>query len=107
MSPDITPPSKAQCHNTQGPLGSRQVCSSEWDAIEDCSIDMVSCPRVIVMEFCYLRLCMEILIDFLAVIAIIVTLPLDQILKSIVPHSTVKELFNCVLILAIDECWWW
>jgi hypothetical protein len=49
---------------------------------------------------------MEISMDFPAVIAIVVTLPLDQILKSIVPHSTVKELFDCVLFLTINECWW-
>jgi hypothetical protein len=49
---------------------------------------------------------MGISMDFPAVIAVIVTLPLDQILKSIVPHLTVKELFDCVLVLAINECWW-
>jgi hypothetical protein len=50
---------------------------------------------------------MEILMDFPAVIAVVVTLPLDQILKSIVPHSTVKDFFNCVLFLTINEHWWW
>jgi hypothetical protein len=43
---------------------------------------------------------------FPAVIAVVVTLLFDQILKSIVPHSTVKELFNCVIVFAIDERWW-
>jgi hypothetical protein len=47
-------------------------------------------------------------VAFPGVIAIVVTLPLDQqILKSIVPHSTVKDLFDCVLVLAINEHWWW
>jgi hypothetical protein len=58
------------------------------------------------MEFCYLLLCMEISMDFPAVIAVVITLPLDQILKSIVPHSTVKDFFDCVLFLPINECWW-
>jgi hypothetical protein len=35
---------------------------------------MASCTRVIAMEFCYLLLCMEILMDFPAVIAVVVTL---------------------------------
>jgi hypothetical protein len=51
---------------------------------------------------------MEISMDFPAVIAIIVTLPLDQILELIVPHLTVQDLLDYVLVLAIDECkWWW
>jgi hypothetical protein len=59
------------------------------------------------MEFCDLLLCMEILMDFPAVIAVIVTLPLDQILESIVPHSTAKDFFECVLFfLTINEHWW-
>jgi hypothetical protein len=49
---------------------------------------------------------MEISMDFPAVIAVVITLPLDQILKSIVPHSTVKDFFDCVLFLTINECWW-
>jgi hypothetical protein len=49
---------------------------------------------------------MEISMDFPAVIAVIITLPLDQILKSIVPHSTVKDFFDCVLFLPINERWW-
>jgi ABC-type uncharacterized transport system permease subunit len=48
----------------------------------------------------------DILIDFPAVIAIVITLPLDQILKSIVPHSIVQDLLNYVLVLAINEHWW-
>jgi hypothetical protein len=55
----------------------------------------------------HLRLCVEILMYFPTVIAVVVTLPLDQILELIVPHSAVKELFNCVFVLTIDECWWW
>jgi hypothetical protein len=38
---------------------------------------MTSCTRVIAMEFGYLLLCMEISMDFSAVIAVVVTLPLD------------------------------
>jgi hypothetical protein len=49
---------------------------------------------------------MEISMDFPAVIAVVVTLPLDQILESIVPHSTVKDFFDCVLFLTINERWW-
>jgi hypothetical protein len=49
---------------------------------------------------------MEIPMDFPAVIAVVVTLPLDQILESIVPHSTVKDFFDCVLFLPINQCWW-
>jgi hypothetical protein len=41
---------------------------------------MASHTRVIAMEFCYLHLCVEILMDFPAVIAVVITLPLDQIL---------------------------
>jgi hypothetical protein len=63
---------------------------------------MASCTRVIAMEFCCLLLCMEILMDFPTVIAVVITLPLDQILKSIVPHSTVKDFFDCVLFLPIN-----
>jgi hypothetical protein len=68
---------------------------------------MASCPRVITMEFCYLLLCMEISMDFPTVIAVVITLPLDQILESIVPHLTVKDFFNCVLFLPINQRWWW
>jgi hypothetical protein len=50
---------------------------------------------------------MEIPMDFPTVIAVVITLPLDQILKSIVPHSTVKDFFDCVLFLPINQCWWW
>jgi hypothetical protein len=66
---------------------------------------MASYTRVIVMEFCYFLLCMEILMDFPTVIAVVITLPLDQILKSIVPHSTVKDFFDCVLFLPINQRW--
>jgi hypothetical protein len=42
---------------------------------------------------------MEISMDLPTVIAVVITLPLDQILKLIVPHSTVKDFFDCVLFL--------
>jgi hypothetical protein len=48
---------------------------------------------------------MEILIDFPAVIPVIVTLRIDQILDLIVPHSTIKELFTYALVLAINQHW--
>jgi hypothetical protein len=54
MSPYITPPSKARCHDAQGSPGGGQICSGERDRVEDGHINMVGCIRVFAVELHYL-----------------------------------------------------
>jgi hypothetical protein len=89
MSPYVTPSSKVWCHNTQGSPCSHQICSSEGNEIEDSSIDMVSFSWIIAMEFCHLSLCMGLVMYLPAIVSVIVSFPLKQVLKVIVPYSTV------------------
>jgi hypothetical protein len=52
-------------------------------------INVASCPQVIAMEFCHLGSYMELMMHLPAIVTIIVSLPLDEVLKAIVPHLTV------------------
>jgi hypothetical protein len=104
MSPDITPISKVWHHDVQGSPGGCQICSSERDGVEDGSIDMADCSWVFVMEFLNIRSCMELVVHLPAVVTIIISLPLDQVFKVIVPHSTIEDCFNFIFLFTIDEC---
>jgi hypothetical protein len=50
---------------------------------------------------------MDLLMYLLAVIICIIAFPLDEILKVIVPHLTVKDLLNLILVVAINNCCRW
>jgi hypothetical protein len=42
-----------------------------------------------------------------AVITCVITFPLDEILEMVIPHATIKDLFNFIFILAINDSWGW
>jgi hypothetical protein len=42
----------------------------------------------------------------LAVITCVITFPLE-ILEMVIPHATMKDLFNFIFILAIKDSWGW
>jgi hypothetical protein len=50
---------------------------------------------------------MELVMCLPAVVILIISLPLDQVFKAIVPHLTVQDLFDCTLLFAINEHWQW
>jgi hypothetical protein len=43
-----------------------------------------------------------------AVMTFIVALPLDGVLELVIPHTSIKNLLNLILLVAIDDsgCWW-
>jgi hypothetical protein len=47
---------------------------------------------------------MELVVPLPAVVTIVISLPLDQVFKVIVPHSTVEDHFNFKFLFTIDEC---
>jgi hypothetical protein len=47
---------------------------------------------------------MELVVHLPAVV-IIVSLPLDQVFKAIVPHLTIEDSFNFEFLFAINEYW--
>jgi hypothetical protein len=49
---------------------------------------------------------MELVMHMPDIVTVIVSLPLDEVLKAIVPHSTVQDHFNLVFIFTVNECWW-
>jgi hypothetical protein len=67
---------------------------------------MSSCARVVVMECCNLQPGMDLLMYLPAVITCVIAFPLDQILKLVIPHVTVK-LLNLILVFAIDNSQGW
>jgi hypothetical protein len=42
-----------------------------------------------------------------AIVTIIISLPLDQILKVIVSHSAVRDIFDLIFVFPINKCQWW
>jgi hypothetical protein len=66
-----------------------QVSVSERNRVEYGHINVVSCSHIFVMEFHHLGLHMELVMHLPAIVTIIISLPLDKVLKVIVPHSTV------------------
>jgi hypothetical protein len=47
---------------------------------------------------------MDLLMYLPAVITCVIAFPLDEILKAIVPHSTIKDLLNLIPVLAVSDC---
>jgi hypothetical protein len=62
---------------------------------------------VFVMEFLNLHSCMELVVHLPAVVTVIISLPLDQVFKVIVPHSTIEDCFNFIFLFTINECQRW
>jgi hypothetical protein len=58
---------------------------------------MLSSAGVVVMEFCNLWPGLDLLMYLPAVITCIVAFPLDEILKVVIPHVTIKDLLNFIL----------
>jgi hypothetical protein len=51
---------------------------------------------------------MDLSIYLLAILTHIIALPLDEILKAVIPHMTIKDLLNLILLVAINNSgWWW
>jgi hypothetical protein len=42
-----------------------------------------------------------------AVITYVITFTLDEILKAIIPHVTIKNILNLILILTSNNHWGW
>jgi hypothetical protein len=38
---------------------------------------------------------------------IVITLPLDQVLQAVVPHSAVQYSLDLILFLTVDKSWGW
>jgi hypothetical protein len=67
-----------------------QISLSERNGMKKGYIDMVSHSWVFSMELCHFSLCMELVMHMPAIyVTIIVSLPLDKVLRAIVPHLTV------------------
>jgi hypothetical protein len=51
---------------------------------------------------------MDLLMYLLAVMTCIIALPLDKILKAVVPHVAIQDLLDLVLLITVDDRgWWW
>jgi hypothetical protein len=50
---------------------------------------------------------MNLLIYFPTVITHIITLPFDEVLKMVVPHTAIQDLLNLILAIAINNSGWW
>jgi hypothetical protein len=61
----------------------------------------------LVVELCYLWLCMYLWMHLLLIVTLIIALPLDQVLQAVVPHSAVQYSLNLILFLTIDKSWGW
>jgi hypothetical protein len=44
---------------------------------------------------------------FPAIIAYIIAISVDEILKVVVPHAAIKYLFNFILLVTIKNDQWW
>jgi hypothetical protein len=56
------------------------------------------------MEFRHLRFGVEISIHLPAIMTLIVALPFNQVFEVVIPHSTIQNGFDFVLLFTIDEC---
>jgi hypothetical protein len=64
---------------------------------------MSSSTRVVAMEHGNLQPGINLLIYLPAVITCVAAFPLDEILKVVVPHVTIKDLLSFILVLAIND----
>jgi hypothetical protein len=64
-----------------------------------------SCARVVAMECSNLQPGINLSIYLPAVMTCIIALPLDEILKSVVPHAAIKDFLYLILLVAVDK-WW-
>jgi hypothetical protein len=53
---------------------------------------MLSSAGVVAMECCDLQSCMDLLMYLPAVITCVLAFQLDEILKVVIPHATIKDL---------------
>jgi hypothetical protein len=105
MSPYITPPSKARCHDARGSPGGGQICSGERNRVKGGCVVMAGCAWVFAVELRDLRLCMQLCMLLPLVITLVVALPFDQILEAVVAHSAIQYSLDLVLLFASDESW--
>jgi hypothetical protein len=68
---------------------------------------MSSSTRVVVMEYGNLWPGIDLLMYLPVVITCIVTFPLDEILKAVIPHATIQDLLDFIFILTIDDSQGW
>jgi hypothetical protein len=66
---------------------------------------MMSSIGVVAMESGNLWPSMDLLMYLPAVITHVIALPLDEILKVIIPHVTIKDLLNLILSLSVNNHW--
>jgi hypothetical protein len=50
---------------------------------------------------------MELVVHLPAVVTVVISLPLDQVFKVIVPHSTIEDRLDFKFLFAINECQRW
>jgi hypothetical protein len=69
---------------------------------------MLSSTRVVAIKHHHLQPSVDLSMYLLAVMTCVIALPLDEILKVVVPHAAIQNLLNLILLSTVDDRgWWW